>query len=53
MQMDAREITRADPSGQNFLDAAHKSVYSADKGGSSMIEAATALHFASRRKLVV
>ncbi|KAM7494177.1 hypothetical protein LguiB_028786 [Lonicera macranthoides] len=53
MQMDAWEITRADPSGQNFLDAAHISVYSADKGGSSMIEAATALHFASRRKLVV
>ncbi|KAM7525337.1 hypothetical protein LguiA_015239 [Lonicera macranthoides] len=35
---DAREITRADPSGRNFLDAAHKSVYGADKGGSSTIE---------------
>lgn len=35
---DAREITHADPSGRNFLDAAHKSVYGADKGGSSTIE---------------
>lgn len=36
---DAREATRASSSsGKNFLDAAHKSVYGAEKGGSSTIE---------------
>lgn len=35
---DAKEVTHASSSGRNFLDAAHKSVYGADKGGSSTIE---------------
>lgn len=35
---DAKEATDASSSGRNFLDAAHRSVYGADKGGSSTIE---------------
>lgn len=36
---DARESTQASASGgRNFLDAAHKSIYGAEKGGSSTIE---------------
>ncbi|GFY91675.1 pre-mRNA splicing factor domain-containing protein [Actinidia rufa] len=38
-EKDAQEALSAYVSGRrNFLDAAHKSVYSADKGGSSTIE---------------
>ncbi|XP_071707317.1 uncharacterized protein [Rutidosis leptorrhynchoides] len=35
---DAKEVSHASSSGKNFLDAAHKSIYGADKGGSSTIE---------------
>nr|XP_043624245.1 pre-mRNA-splicing factor CWC25 homolog [Erigeron canadensis] len=35
---DAKEVSHASSSGRNFLDAAHKSVYGAEKGGSSTIE---------------
>jgi hypothetical protein len=35
---DAKEISRDNPGGRNFLDAAHKSVFGAEKGGSSTIE---------------
>lgn len=35
---DAKEVSHASSSGRNFLDAAHKSIYGAEKGGSSTIE---------------
>ncbi|CAI9280000.1 unnamed protein product [Lactuca saligna] len=35
---DAKEISHGSSGGRNFLDAAHKSVYGAEKGGSSTIE---------------
>lgn len=35
---DAKEVKQASSSGRNFLDVAHKSVYGAEKGGSSTIE---------------
>ncbi|KAD7117444.1 hypothetical protein R6Q59_005935 [Mikania micrantha] len=35
---DAKEVSHASSSGRNFLDVAHKSVYGAEKGGSSTIE---------------
>ncbi|KAI3499053.1 hypothetical protein L1887_34846 [Cichorium endivia] len=35
---DAKEVSHASSGGRNFLDAAHKSIYGAEKGGSSTIE---------------
>ncbi|XP_076932664.1 uncharacterized protein LOC143598303 [Bidens hawaiensis] len=35
---DAKEVSHASSGGKNFLDAAHKSIYGAEKGGSSTIE---------------
>ncbi|XP_076886005.1 uncharacterized protein LOC143535710 isoform X2 [Bidens hawaiensis] len=35
---DAKDVSRASSGGKNFLDAAHKSIYGAEKGGSSTIE---------------
>lgn len=52
---DAKEATRAGmSSGRNFLDAAHKSVYGAEKGGSSTIEESVRrrTHYSQRRSQV-
>ncbi|KVH96690.1 pre-mRNA-splicing factor CWC25 homolog [Cynara cardunculus var. scolymus] len=48
---DAKEATRASSSGRNFLDAAHKSVFGAEKGGSSTIEESVRrrTHYSQRR----
>ncbi|KAM0049818.1 putative CBF1-interacting co-repressor CIR domain, pre-mRNA splicing factor [Helianthus debilis subsp. tardiflorus] len=49
---DAKEVSHASSSGRNFLDAAHKSVYGADKGGSSTIEESVRrrTHYSQRRE---
>lgn len=48
---DAKEVSHASSSGRNFLDAAHKSVYGAEKGGSSTIEESVRrrTHYSQRR----
>ena len=48
---DAKEVSHASSGGRNFLDAAHKSVYGAEKGGSSTIEESVRrrTHYSQRR----
>ncbi|KAI3818919.1 hypothetical protein L1987_12740 [Smallanthus sonchifolius] len=48
---DAKEVSHASSSGRNFLDAAHKSIYGAEKGGSSTIEESVRrrTHYSQRR----
>ncbi|KAI3732187.1 hypothetical protein L1987_63386 [Smallanthus sonchifolius] len=48
---DAKEVSHASSNGRNFLDAAHKSIYGAEKGGSSTIEESVRrrTHYSQRR----
>ncbi|KAK1412381.1 hypothetical protein QVD17_33586 [Tagetes erecta] len=48
---DAKEVSHASSRGRNFLDAAHKSIYGAEKGGSSTIEESVRrrTHYSQRR----